>query len=239
MQGFVDIHCHCLPGLDDGPENMDQAIELCRALVADGIETVVATPHMFNAFTYATDLQIVLQGVAQLRERLQAEGIPLAVLPGAEVTLNDQIFELLHRGELPTLNGGQVLLLEVPGSLYMDITPLLEQLHGHGIQCVLAHPERWNYLRNRWSVLDRWIRLGIGFQITASSLMSGIRWPGWPKSLAWLLVEKGYATVVASDSHDTSDRRPRMRQAYETLVKRVGVSYALRLCMENPKRLIV
>ncbi|MBN1126175.1 MAG: hypothetical protein JXA82_14295 [Sedimentisphaerales bacterium] len=238
MQGFIDIHCHCLPDLDDGPEDMEQAIALCRALVEDGIETVVATPHMFNSFSDATDIQIVLHVVDQLRVRLQTEGVTLNLLPGAEVTLNDQIFDLLKRGQLPTLNQGQFLLLEIPSSLYMDITTILEKLNDHGIRCILAHPERWGYLKKNWAVLDRWTKLGVGFQISASSLLTGAGWFGRMKSPAWQFVEKGYATVIASDAHDIQDRRPRMRQAYRILAKRIGTARALQLCIHNPQCLI-
>ncbi|MBN1126252.1 MAG: hypothetical protein JXA82_14695 [Sedimentisphaerales bacterium] len=236
--GFVDIHCHCLPGLDDGPEDMPQALQLCRALIADGIVTVVATPHMLSPVSDITDVKHIYTMADALRNALQDEGLELTVLVGAEVTLSDQIFKWLDKNQLPTLNNGPYLLLELPSSMVMDISPVLEQFKERGMDCILAHPERLGYLQNTPGMLRKWTQLGACLQISAASLVTGSRWFSRTRSLAWKLVQEGYATVVASDAHDADVRGPMIRKAFHALVKRLGLAQAVQLCVENPKRLL-
>src|SRR3954469_23259507 len=96
----VDIHCHCLPCLDDGPDSLVESLSLCRALVADGITTVVATPHQLGRYDLRTSGTEIARAVAALRRSLMVEGIPLRVLPGADVRLDERILRLVADGHV-------------------------------------------------------------------------------------------------------------------------------------------
>jgi protein-tyrosine phosphatase len=108
----MDVHCHCLPGLDDGPVNTPEALALCRDLVADGIRTVVATPHQLGRYEGRNGGPQIRAAVAQLQQALAQEQIPLVVLAGADVRIDERIPELLESGEVLAVGeAGRYLLL--------------------------------------------------------------------------------------------------------------------------------
>src|SRR3954466_2539362 len=110
----VDIHCHCLPCLDDGPDSLVESLALCRALVADGITTVVATPHQLGRYDLRNGGPDIAQAAAALQRSLMVENIPLRVLPGADVRIDERIVRLMTEGHVLRLGGGSYLLLELP-----------------------------------------------------------------------------------------------------------------------------
>ena len=114
-QNLIDIHCHCLPGLDDGPADLTAALALCRMLVAEGVGTVAATPHELGRYEGSNGPAQVRRAVASLREQLAAAGIDIEVLPGAEVRVAENLPALLEVDEVMTLaDGRQWILLEMP-----------------------------------------------------------------------------------------------------------------------------
>ncbi|HRT96176.1 MAG TPA: tyrosine protein kinase, partial [Planctomycetota bacterium] len=139
----VDVHCHCLPGLDDGPTTLDEALGLCRALVADGVTTAIATPHQLGRFDGHVAASAIRQAVAALALTLDEQGIPLRVVPGADVRVDERIPALLDAGSVLTLaDSGKYLLLELPHETLLNIAPLLAQLTARGVTPILSHPER-------------------------------------------------------------------------------------------------
>ena len=146
---MIDLHCHILPGLDDGPNDLAASLELARAAEAVGTRTIVATPHIRDDHPF--DLDEIEPGVQRLNEALESEGVDLSVVAGAEVALS-KIFELDDRilSRL-CLGRGNYLLIESP---YTEATDLLEEhlfgLQLRGFRPVLAHPERSpSFLRQR------------------------------------------------------------------------------------------
>lgn len=233
---FVDVHCHCLPHLDDGPESVAEAILLCRVLAADNVSTVVATPHQLGRFEDRTRARAIRRAVGALNVALAERGIDLAVLPGAEVRVDERIDALLARGEILTLaDAGRHVLLELPWDTLIDIEPLLAQFTSRGVRTILAHPERNGPLLQRPQMLGRWLALGVGLQITAGSLTGD--WGRYVERAAWGLVAQGGRTCIATDAHDGL-QSPDMTKAFEAVAARWGRDLALSLCVENPARVI-
>ncbi len=142
----VDVHCHCLPGLDDGPATLPEALELCRALSEDGITTVIATPHQLGRYDGRCQAWEVRSAVAKLNTALAQEGLPLEVAPGADVRVDERIPALLEKDLVLTLaDRGRHLLLELPREVFIDLKPLLVELAARGIEAVVCHPERRRY----------------------------------------------------------------------------------------------
>jgi protein-tyrosine phosphatase len=139
----IDLHCHILPGLDDGPSSLEEALEMCRIAVADGIRTIVATPHMLNGM-FQVDRQAVLESVQEICRALRQESIPLQVLPGADVHLDQSVPACLEQGELVTLADlGRHLLLELPQDTVPEgVGELLFQIQLKGVTPIITHPER-------------------------------------------------------------------------------------------------
>ncbi len=235
--GFVDIHCHCLPGLDDGPESMTQSVALCAALADDGIGIIVATPHQLGRFEARTPAPAVRTAVDNLNQRLAEEAIDVLVLPGGEVRLDERIGELVAADKVVTLaDRRRHILIELPSDVFIDLGPLLPQLRAQGMEVVLAHPERNRELIRYLEVVEGWLDDGMSLQVTAASLVGsfGRR----VQSTAWDMVRAGWATLVATDAHDTGLNGPCMTTAFELLAAALGMDAARQLCIENPLRIV-
>ena len=233
---FVDVHCHCLPNLDDGPESVEEALMLCRVLAADNVSTVVATPHQLGRFEDRTKAEAIRRTVGVLNGALGERGIDLLVLPGAEVRVDERIDEMLAGGEILTLaDAGCHVLLELPWDALIDIEPLLTQFALRGVQTILAHPERNGPLLERPQMLGRWTALGVGLQVTAGSLTGD--WGRYVERAAWGLVAQGGRICIATDAHDGA-QCPGMTKAFEAVAARLGGDLAFSLCVENPARVI-
>ena len=151
---YVDIHCHCVPGIDDGPETMLNGLALCRALVKDGIDTVIATPHQLGRYNGFNDAQKIRDSVRELNERLERNDIALKVFPGGDVRVDERICRLIEEDKVLTLaDGGKYILLELPGEVFIDIEPLILGLLSLGIRTIISHPERHVILSKRRKAL--------------------------------------------------------------------------------------
>ena len=234
---FADIHCHCLPGLDDGPADMTEALALCRALVHDGVKEVVATPHQLGRFDGQCNAQIVRRAVEQLNQTLRENGVNLTVLPGADVRLDERIPQLLQSDHILTIaDKGRYLLLELPHEVFIDPHVLLKQLDKAAVTAVITHPERHGYLASHPAYVNRWSEYRACLQITAASLVGGFGQQS--QEAAWTFLQEGLPVVVATDAHDVGSRAPCMTAAYGCLSQRLGRSDARTLCVENPRRLL-
>lgn len=202
---MIDLHCHVLPGIDDGPATMDGTVELARAAVAAGFERVVATPHV-NASS-RNEAPAIAALVAEVNERLAREDVALEVLPGAEIAISHLPdvgpAELAGLG----LGGGPWLLLEppfAPVAWGLERIVLDVQTLGHGI--VLAHPERCPAFQRDHEVVRSLARAGVLTSITAGSLVG--RFGGEVRRYALELVREGLVHNVTSDAHDARKRAP-------------------------------
>jgi protein-tyrosine phosphatase len=200
----IDLHSHILPGLDDGVESLDAAVELARGAVKDGIEAIAATPHVRN--DYPTSAAEMEWAVRDVRAALAAEGVPLELLSGGEIALDR--LPLLEDEELRrfALGGSkQSLLLEFP---YVGWPLGLEQtvfeLRVRGWRPILAHPERNDEVQRKPDRLARLVEAGTLIQLTAASLDG--RLGRATCAAASRLLEKGYAHLIGSDAHAPSLR---------------------------------
>jgi protein-tyrosine phosphatase len=233
---MIDTHCHILPGIDDGPRSMSESVELAGCLVAQGIDTVIATPHQLGTFGNA-DASPIRHLVRQVNDELGIAGVKLTVLPGAEVRIDVNLSALVQQERILTLaDGHRYLLIELPADTLIDMTFPARELMEHGIVPVIAHAERLAYLAGHPDVVGWWIELGVVLQISARGLLG--EWGPAAKRNAWNMVLSGQAALLATDAHDTARRRPMLVQAYEAVAARLGNRVADRLCTENPRRVI-
>jgi protein-tyrosine phosphatase len=211
----IDLHTHILPGIDDGARTLADSLEMARALVADGVTTVAATPHVRN--DYPTSAELMLQAVGELREALAEAAIPLTLLPGAELAVD--WIPRLGDEELRSLTlagSNRYVLVETP---YVGWPPeLAEQLlelRIAGFTPVLAHPERNSHVQATPSLLTPLVLGGALIQVTAASLDG--RLGTATRRTALHLVESGLAHMLASDAHTPDVRAAGMRSAAEML----------------------
>ena len=210
---MIDLHCHVLPGIDDGPETMDGAIELARMAVAQGTSVLVATPHVTYDHMHNTSDRI-LAAVEEVNRALRKQRIDVMVLPGAEVAL-ERAGEL-DDAELAALRlgGGPWLLVECPmfaGGMGVD--GQLHALASRGNRIVLAHPERCPVFQTDLTRLERLVDGGMLGQITASSLTG--QFGRTVERISKDMVDRGLIHIAASDAHNAGRRPPVIRDHLE------------------------
>jgi protein-tyrosine phosphatase len=208
----IDLHCHLLPGIDDGPATFDDALAMARAAVAYGTTTIVATPHV--SAHYPNDAERIATVLGELAERLRAHAIPLEVLPGAEIALSHLID--LDEAELSRLRlgGGDWLLIEPPfAAAGTGLDDLVLELVQAGHRVVLAHPERCSAFQREPRMLDSLVDQGVLTSLTAGSLVG--RFGTAARRYAEHLVETGAAHNVASDAHSVEGRSPSIARELE------------------------
>jgi len=207
----IDIHCHILPGIDDGPATEEESLALARAAVASGTRAIVATPHV-SWDCPGNSAASIAEGVARLRGALAREEIPLQLYTGAEIAmtraaeLDDEELVALRLGGPECTH----LLVECPLSLTAaGFDALLALLRSRGHEIVLAHPERCPAFQRDVSVYERLIAQGMLGQVTAGSLVG--RFGRAVQELADRLVRAGLAQDIASDGHSAEQRPPSIR----------------------------
>jgi len=231
---FVDIHCHILPGIDDGPANWDEALDMARLAVDDGTTTIVSTPHQLGSFAHNVggDIRPL---VDELRRRLDAASIPLRVLPGGELRIEAEMIAAIARGDALTLGAHQRhVLIELPHELYLPIDSLLADFARRKIVAILAHPERNCGILREPSVIAELIDAGCLMQITASSLSGSFG--AACQQLAERMLADDLVHFIASDGHGARSRRPLMRRAFERAGELTSEETAIELCHRNPER---
>ena len=235
--GYVDIHCHCLPAFDDGPSTLEQALALCRALAADGVVSVIATPHQLGRYYRCNEADSIRKAVTALNGELRNSGISLTVLAGADVRVDERICQLLKDDKILTLaDGGKYLLLELPHNIFIDIEPLLADMASMGVYAVISHPERHPVIAKKPELIWKWLEYPAYLQITAGSLMGEFGTAA--RKCAWELLDSGLACIVATDAHNMDSRRPLMKAAFSRISERLGTAVSRLTCITNPSRII-
>jgi protein-tyrosine phosphatase len=204
---MIDLHCHVLPGIDDGPETIEGSVALARAASAAGIDTLVATPHV-NART-PNDSHTIAARVRELNARLVQDDVNVEILPGAEIAISH--LAEVEPAELSrlTLGGGEWLLVEPPFTLVAPgLASLVIGVQRQGHRVVLAHPERCPALQRERGVVPSLVDAGVLMSITAGSLVG--RFGSEVRSYALELAREGLIHNVTSDAHDSVRRPPGM-----------------------------
>jgi protein-tyrosine phosphatase len=233
-ESFVDIHCHLLPGIDDGARDWDQSLAMARLAVDDGTTTIIATPHQLGNYSQNRGDEI-RRLTAELQEQLQAAEVPLTVLAGGEIRIEPGLVAQVVAGDLMSLGDHRRhVLLELPHELYLPLEPVLDELAGRQMVGILAHPERNGGLRRQPELVESLVDAGCMMQITAGSLCGTLGSDA--KGLAEWMIDRGLVHLVATDAHGPRSRRPLMGRAYERLCELVDEATAVELCTENPRR---
>jgi protein-tyrosine phosphatase len=239
---MIDIHAHILPGMDDGAKNWEQTLQMARLAVEDGITVMVATPHLFKGRmidpSQLNTREIILQRVAQLKDKLYEEKIPLEILPGCDFPLSFESLQFLDDGQALTINdANRYLLLELPDTALPPATEeICFHLQSKGITPIITHPERHMILQEMPYKLKRLIDLGCLVQMTGNSLT------GWfgrgVKKISRQFVKLGYVHLLATDTHDPKQRPPVLSQAVIELSRLIGEKRAQAMVNDIPQKII-
>jgi protein-tyrosine phosphatase len=232
---MIDIHCHLLPGIDDGAKDMTEALALIKLAIEDGVSRIVLTPHLhFGRFD--NTLPVIQSAFTVLEAEVKRENLDIALAYAAEVRLDSEILTLLTRKKLPLYghyNGQQFMLLEFPHSHIPAGSDLLvKHLKKQNITPVIAHPERNRDLLKSPDKIKQFVRLGCWFQVTANAITG--HFGEACQALALSYIEQDFIQIIASDAHNLKRRPPLLSEARNEIVTIFGEVKAQQLFYDNP-----
>ena len=263
---MIDLHSHILHGLDDGPETMDESIQMCWISYRDGVRTIVATPHTLNG-SYRNNRSIILAKVKELNEAIIKFGVDssefevespkseksrpfqseicdlksemkLRILAGADIHFSDEILHQLDQEQVMTVGDGKkFLILEFPfHAIPFRAEDVLFQLMARGITPIISHPERNLEIVRRPARYYEMVRMGCLGQVTAMSLTGGFG----PKlrGFSEKLLKKRLIHLIASDAHNVDGRPPGLTHAVREAEKIVGREEAQKMVAEYPRTIL-
>jgi protein-tyrosine phosphatase len=228
---LIDIHHHCLPGVDDGPREWDEAVAMCHAARDEGIDTIVATPHVLRGRWKPVTIPELEACIATLRKRV---GAAPRLLLGSEYFFAHDVNEVLAaRNAIVTLASSRYVLIELAAN---NVPPLLEQplyrMQLDGWVPVIAHPERNRVFQSQPNLLASLVDLGAKTQITAGSLLG--EFGPEAKHAAEVFLRRNFVHFVATDAHNTGKRPPKIQAAADALRALTSAETAEALLVKNP-----
>ncbi len=229
---MIDLHCHLLPGVDDGAQDLSVSLKMARAAVAQGVTVVACTPHILPG-VYQNSGPGIREATRRLQETLDQEGIPLQLATGADVHMAPNFVAGLRSGQLLSIEDSRYVLVEPPHNI---APPQLEDFFFNlvtaGYVPVLTHPERLAWVRSRYETIKKLVRAGVWLQITAGSFTGAFG----RRALYWAerFLDEGCVHLIASDAHDAERRPPDLARGRESVAKRVGAEEAQHLVLTRP-----
>ena len=233
---MIDLHCHMLPGIDDGAPTLEVALAMARAAVADGIKITACTPHIYPGL-YENSQAIIAKAIAEFEQELKRHDIPLTLTIGADTHLAPDLLTGIQQGRIPTLGHSRFLLLEPPHHV---APPRFEeavfQLLAAGIVPVITHPERLTWIETHYSKMATLVEGGAWMQITAGSLTG--RFGRRPKYWAERMVDEQLVHILATDSHHIDKRPPLLAEGRDAAAARCGEKEAFNMVDVRPRAIL-
>jgi len=233
MTHFIDIHTHILPFVDDGSKSMPMSEDMLSIAMDEGIETIVATPHFIPGMSNCK-LEDRVSAFIKVREYVERNNLPINVVLGNEIYLDDQTVEKLKNRECLPIGNTQYALLELPMAeaprkLEYMISCVLEA----GFYPIIAHPERYHWLMEEEEALDSLIHQGCLMQVNTGSIT------GFYGKAVFHAVKNMFQNnkvhLVGTDAHSNRNRSPKMKEAYELIRQWAGQNYADQLFYKSAK----
>ena len=229
---MIDLHCHILPGIDDGAPDVETAIAMARIAVADGITVTACTPHMMPGY-YENTSEGVRAAVRALQTRLDEEGVPLKLVTGADVHLVPGLAAGLRDGSKLTLADTRYFLFEPPHNTAPPrLAEAVFDCMAAGFHPLITHPERLRWIEDHYEVMRQLAGSGAWMQLTAGSITGrfGKRTQYWAERM----LDEGIVHVIATDAHNLRSRSPVLSEAVEAVSRRLGEEAANDMVLTRP-----
>jgi protein-tyrosine phosphatase len=230
---MIDLHCHILPGLDDGPSTLAGSLQMASAFVDDGVSVVACTPHILPGL-YKNSGPHIRRAAAHLQQRINEKGIPLRLVTGADNHVTPDFVDQLSRGELLSLADSRYVLVEPPHHVAPPrLKELFFDLIVAGYVPVLTHPERLTWINSHYESMRQLVQAGVWLQLTAGSLAGafGKNARYWSERM----LEDGVVHILATDAHDVSHRPPHLSKGRDLAARRIGDREAENLVVTRPE----
>lgn len=233
---MIDLHCHVLPGIDDGAKTIDESLSLIQAAIADGISHMVCTPHIQTGI-YDNTIESIAQVFDELKRQVLLNSLNIQLAFAAEVRICPEIMILAKQKKLPFIGrwqDKQVLLLELPHShVPAGTEQLISWLHKNDIIAMIAHPERNRDILADFNKFKQLARTGCLFQLTAASICGDFGEN--VQQLSYKLLLGDLVTIIATDAHSVKRRPPKLSKAKALVIELIGQDKAHQLVYETPK----
>jgi protein-tyrosine phosphatase len=236
---MIDLHCHLLPGIDDGPATMEEAVALAAHAVQSGILHAVVTPHI-HVGRYANEHASIGEHLARFRAELERRGIPLRLSLGGEVRIGEKIIEMVMEDRIPFIgmrDGYRIMLLELPHShVPVGADKFAGWLLKQKIRPVIAHPERNKGVHEDIDKITPFVSMGCWLQVTAGAVAGNFGEPSRKRAVE--LLERGWVTLLASDAHNLEHRPPELEPGRLAAAAIVGEAESWKLVRDTPLSII-
>lgn len=231
---MIDIHCHLLFGVDDGPEKIEDSIAMLKVAKEQGITNIVLTPH-YRRGMFKFDGNLVLEHKNALEP--YADELDIKLHLGTEIHVNGDILEYLEEGKVLSLAASEYVLTEYEYHTdYSYLFKMTQELIRHGYIPVIAHVERYECLVKQPNRLETLQEIGALVQMNAGAIIGE---DGFGmKQFCKKALKHGWVDIVASDSHDVKKRACYMEDCYDYVSDKYGEKLAYRLMIKNPKKII-
>lgn len=236
MEGYIDMHCHILPGVDDGAQDVEEMKQMLEIAYGEGIRCIIATPH-HHPRRGKESPEVLRKQAVILRDAAHAIDEKFRIYLGTEIYFGQDIINKLKEKQILTMNKRNYVLVEFsPSDTYDYIRQSLQQIQFSGYQVILAHVERYHCIAEDIELAEQLWDMGIHLQINAGSILG----EGSRKSKKFVrsLMDEDLVFCVGTDAHDTSKRAPRMKKAAAYVSKKYGEEYMRRIFFSNAKTML-
>ncbi len=236
MEYYIDMHCHCLPGIDDGAKNKEESLEMLKQAYADGIRGIIATPHYHYRRGNASK-EVVLAKVAEMQEAVKESCPELQIYPGNELGYNSHLVEKMEEESVCTMAGSRYVLIEFsPETEYAEIRNALLEIQTLGVWPILAHIERYFCLVSKPVLALELADMGVYLQVNADGVLG--KYGRKEKGLIKKMFKAGRISFVATDAHDTELRKQKLSECAEYVKKKYGEEIMKECFFDNPQAVI-
>lgn len=236
MNQFVDIHCHILPGVDDGSQTPEETKAMLQKAWDEGIQIMVATPH-YHKQRGKNDIELIKKQLLLTRKLAKEVNPKMQICLGMEIYYGEDVPELLKEGRVVSIRKSRYILVEFsPGDEFQYILNAVRKLQMSGHTVIIAHIERYNCLRKDISNVEYLREMGAYLQVNTGSI-TGSYGRSVKKFLREVL-KAHLVQLVGTDAHGSERRTPKMQEAYKEMVKRCGEEYADQIFGQNAKKVL-
>ena len=233
---MIDLHCHILPGVDDGAPDLATSLAMARMAVADGITVTACTPHIMPGI-YDNNGPAIRQAIADLQAVLDGEQIPLKLVCGADVHIAPDLVEGLKAGRVLALNDSRYFLFEPPHHVAPPrLAQVVFDIMAAGYRPIVTHPERLTWIENHYDLISHLADRGVWMQITAGAVTGrfGRRARYWSDRM----LDESKVHILATDAHNLRNRSPILSEARKLVAKRFGEVAATEMVLTRPQMIL-
>ena len=230
---LIDIHCHILPKVDDGPDSVEESLKILKDMRRQGIKHIIVTPH-YRPEMFEPSMKRVIYSYRHLRDIAYNMGVSMSL--GCEYYRNEQIIDHMDNRKRPSMAGSRYVLIEFSmNDLFPTVRNYVYELVTHGYQPIVAHVERY-FCCQKMEKIQELKDMGALIQVNAGSVLGE---EGWKlKKFCLELMKKDLIDFIASDTHNTSDRKLNLKKCASYVTKKMGKQYAERIFFNNPLNIL-